>query len=45
MALVVELYAGEAGGREGVKLGDQILVTEGGHRVLAPYPFSRELLD
>ena len=43
-ALVVELYAGEVGGRDGVKLGDEILVTGDGHRVFAPYPFSDRLL-
>jgi len=43
-ALVVELYAGEVGGRDGVKLGDEILVTGDGHRVFAPYPFSERLL-
>jgi Xaa-Pro aminopeptidase len=40
MTLVIELYAGEAGGDHGVKLGDQVHVTEDGVRVLAPYPFS-----
>jgi hypothetical protein len=44
MALVVELYAGEIGGRDGVKLGDQLLVTSEGSRVLCPYPFSEVLL-
>jgi Xaa-Pro aminopeptidase len=44
MALVVELYAGEPGGRDGVKLGDQIVVTPDGCSVLCPYPFSAALL-
>jgi Xaa-Pro aminopeptidase len=44
MALVVELYAGEPEGRDGVKLGDQIVVTSDGCRVLCPYPFSTTLL-
>lgn len=43
MALVVELYAGERGGDHGVKLGDQVVVTKDGVRVLAPYPFSDRL--
>ena len=43
MALVVELYAGEVGGDHGVKLGDEVLVTKDGVRVLAPYPFSDQL--
>lgn len=40
MALVIELYAGEEGGDHGVKLGDEVLVTPDGVRVLAPYPYS-----
>ena len=43
-ALVVELYAGEAEGRDGVKLGDELLITTDGHRVFAPYPYSQRLL-
>jgi Xaa-Pro aminopeptidase len=38
MTLVVECYFGEVGGDHGVKLGDQILVTDDGAEVLAPYP-------
>ncbi len=45
MALVVECYFGEVGGHEGVKLGDEILVTAEGPSVLAPYPFSEALLS
>jgi Xaa-Pro aminopeptidase len=44
MALVIELYCGEVGGAEGVKLGDEVLVTDDGIRVLAPYPFDDRLL-
>jgi Xaa-Pro aminopeptidase len=44
MALVVEIYAGDAGGRHGVKLGDEILVTADGPEVLAPYPYASNLL-
>jgi hypothetical protein len=44
MALVVELYAGEVGGRDGVKLGDQVLVTPDGVNVLSPYPYCDALL-
>lgn len=43
MTLVVELYAGEIGARDGVKLGDQVLVTADGVEVLAPYPFDDRL--
>ena len=45
MALVVELYAGEVGADHGVKLGDEVLVTADGVRVLAPYPFADILLS
>ena len=40
MALVIELYAGEQDADHGMKLGDEVLVTADGVRVLAPYPFS-----
>jgi Xaa-Pro dipeptidase len=38
--LVVECYMGERGADHGVKLGDEIVVTEGGSRTLVPYPWS-----
>jgi Xaa-Pro aminopeptidase len=44
MALVVELYAGEVGSRHGVKLGDQVVATADGCRVLCPFAFSAPLL-
>ena len=44
MALVIEVYAGEVGGRHGVKLGDQVVLASGGPRNLAPYPFCAALL-
>jgi Xaa-Pro aminopeptidase len=44
MALVVECYLGEVGAREGVKLGDEILVTDDGTEPLAPFPFEDRLL-
>ena len=44
MALVVELYAGEVGSSHGVKLGDQVVITSDGLRVLCPFPFSAALL-
>jgi Xaa-Pro dipeptidase len=45
MTLVVECYFGEVGADHGVKLGDQILVTNDGSEVLAPYPYDRTLTD
>jgi len=44
MVLVVELYCGETGGRDGVKLGDQVIVTSEGARLLVPYPYCDALL-
>ncbi len=43
MVVVAEVYLGEAGASFGVKLGDELLITEGGVELLAPYPFSPEL--
>lgn len=43
-ALVVECYMGEPGGDHGVKLGDQVVVTQDGCRTLVPYPWSEALL-
>jgi Xaa-Pro dipeptidase len=44
MALVIEIYAGAEGETHGVKLGDQVVVTSDGCRVLCPYPFADALL-
>lgn len=44
MVLCVEAYAGAPGGREGVKLEQQILVTESGPELLSRYPFEERLL-
>jgi len=38
MIVCVESYAGEVGGREGIKLEEPVLVTEQGPRVLSNYP-------
>jgi len=44
MVLVAELYCGEVGGRDGVKLGNQVVVTRSGPRSLVPYPWCDVLL-
>lgn len=44
MTLCVESYIGEAGGREGVKLEEQLRVTETGTELLSRYPFEEDLL-
>ncbi len=44
MTLCVESYIGAHGGGEGVKLEQQILVTETGIEVMSAYPFNDDLL-
>jgi Xaa-Pro aminopeptidase len=44
MTICVESYIGAAGGREGVKLEQQVLVTETGIELLSRFPFEEELL-
>lgn len=44
MALCVEAYVGEVGGRDGIKLENQLLVTESGVEVLTRYPFEDSFL-
>ena len=44
MALVIEIYAGTESAGHGIKLGDQVVVTSDGCRVLCPYPFAEALL-
>ena len=44
MTLCVESYIGRAGGAEGVKLEQQILVTATGCELLTTFPFEREFL-
>lgn len=44
MVICVESYVGEIGGHEGVKLEDQVLITDSGPIVLSRYPFEEDLL-
>lgn len=44
MCLCVESYIGAEGGREGVKLEEQVLVTEAGVERLSTYPWDERLL-
>ena len=44
MTVCVESYIGKGGGREGVKLEQQVLITEAGAQVLSTYPFEEDLL-
>lgn len=44
MTLCVESFIGEEGGRDGVKLEQQVLITETGTELLSRYPFDTELM-
>jgi Xaa-Pro aminopeptidase len=44
MTLCVESFIGVEGGREGVKLEEQVLVTESGIERLSRYPLDADLL-
>jgi Xaa-Pro aminopeptidase len=44
MVVSVESYIGEKNGREGVKLEDEVLVTETGAEVLSRFPYDDDLL-
>jgi Xaa-Pro aminopeptidase len=44
MVICVESYIGQVGGREGVKLEEQVLITAEGHELLSSYPFEAMLL-
>ena len=45
MTLCIESYIGPEGGKEGVKLEQQVLVTATGVEVLSKFPFEDELLN
>jgi Xaa-Pro dipeptidase len=44
MTVCVESYMGEVGGREGVKLEQQVLITQTGHEILSLFPLEPRLL-
>ena len=44
MTICIESYIGEVGGDEGVKLEEQVLITDTGVEVLSKYPFEKALL-
>jgi len=44
MTLCVESYIGEKDGSEGVKLEQQILITESGNQLMSKFPFEVDLL-
>jgi Xaa-Pro aminopeptidase len=45
MTICVESYIGEDGGAEGVKLEQQLLITDDGNELLSTFPFEDALLD
>jgi len=44
MVICVEAYVGEVGAKNGVKLEDQVLITENGFENITKYPFEEALL-
>ncbi len=44
MAFCVESYIGEASGRQGVKLEQQIYIRDDGVEILSQFPFDEDLL-
>ena len=44
MVLSVETFVGEVGGKEGIKLENEVLITHDGHEVITDYPFEPRLL-
>jgi Xaa-Pro dipeptidase len=45
MTICVESYTGDDGGTEGVKLEQQVLITDGGNELISTFPFESALLD
>jgi Xaa-Pro aminopeptidase len=45
MVVSVESYIGEVDGPEGVKLEDEVLITETGVELISRYPYSDDMLD
>ena len=44
MAFCVEAYIGAVGGKNGVKLEDQVVITEDGFEEMSKYPFEDKFL-
>jgi Xaa-Pro aminopeptidase len=43
MTICIESYIGEVGGIEGVKLEQQVLITETGHEIMSTFPLESKL--
>ncbi|MCZ6797722.1 MAG: Xaa-Pro peptidase family protein [Gammaproteobacteria bacterium] len=44
MVFCVEAYIGAVGGKDGVKLEEQVVITEQGYELMSKYPFEEKLL-
>jgi Xaa-Pro aminopeptidase len=44
MVFCVEAYIGAVGGKNGVKLEEQVVITEQGYELMSKYPFEEKLL-
>ena len=45
MVVCIESYMGPKGERDGVKLEQQVLITDDGYELLTTYPWEESLLD
>jgi Xaa-Pro aminopeptidase len=45
MVVCIESYMGPEGEHDGVKLEQQVLITESGYELLTTYPYEASLLD
>ena len=45
MVICMESYMGAVGERDGIKLEQQILITDDGYELMTTYPFEVELLE
>ena len=43
MTICVESYIGEVGGPDGIKMEQQVLITETGHEILSQFPLESKL--
>jgi Xaa-Pro aminopeptidase len=45
MVLAIENYVGRPGGKDGVRLEENLVVTENGYEIISKYPFDPKLMD
>ena len=45
MVLAIENYVGRSGGKDGVRLEENLIVTDDGYEIISKYPFEPKLMD